>query len=68
MEPGTLRTTTQPDFMLAATETDLCQARWGVSASAPHIGESTNLWVLGGAWRVKHKRTGLQPHFLVLAG
>lgn len=42
MELGTLSTTIPQDFMLttAATETDLCRARWEDSASAPHTGEA----------------------------
>lgn len=41
MEPGTLSTTTQQDFMLtmAVMETDPCQARWEASASVLHTGE-----------------------------
>lgn len=41
MEPGTLNTTTQRDFMLtmAVMETGPCQARWEALASALHTGE-----------------------------
>lgn len=40
-ELGMLSTTTQLDFMLimAAMETDLCQARWEALAWVPHTGE-----------------------------
>lgn len=42
MEPGTLSTTTQQDFIpiMAAMETDLCQARWEALVSAPHTAQS----------------------------
>lgn len=47
MELVMLSTTIQQGFMLtmAATGTDPCQARWGVSALVPHTGRKIKVFL-----------------------